>query len=172
MLVVGLGNPGERYERTRHNAGRMFVDFWAKRLGVEWQERKGWEAEVAQKEDVLLVKPSVFMNESGKVVRRVIDELEVTDKKSRGFWFLIVVHDELDLPLGRWKLSFGKSSPLHKGVLSVERHLGTGEFWRLRIGIENRRAREVAGEKYVLQKFSSAELKVLKKSFAEMVEGF
>jgi peptidyl-tRNA hydrolase len=231
MILVGLGNPGKEYEKTRHNAGRMLVEFLAQKWGVKWQRRKDLAAEIAQKGDVWLVKPLVFMNESGRVVEKIVarhlsfsrtlakdDEVdqghklgglkEVAFSKDAGNirelsltslpcpsgrtgkiennsmqagmgWrdrqdlgdHLLIIHDELDLPLGKWKLSFGKSSPLHKGILSVERHLKTKNFWRLRIGVDNRgHQSRISGEKYVLQRFTASEIAVLKKIFTEIFE--
>ncbi len=145
---MGLGNPGPEYEETRHNAGRDWVDFWRRQYRESWQPKKRLLSEIFQHDNFIFAILSVFMNQSGKSVSKLLSMFKVPPAK------LCVVHDELDLPLGQWKLSFGRSSPLHKGVISVEELLGTREFWRLRLGVDNRTPyQRLPGEKYVLQKF-------------------
>jgi len=153
-IFLALGNPGLQYRNTRHNVGCLFLDFWAQKEGWKWQ-KKG-EIYLLKKEKIILAKSAVFMNESGKAVARLRQEVDFE------LTHFCLVHDELDLPLGSWKLSWGRSSPLHKGVLSVEKHLGTSEFWRLRLGVDNRLPeKRIAGEKYVLQNFASGEEEIL-----------
>jgi len=164
-IVVGLGNPGEEYRQTRHNVGQMFLDFLIQKWGLKWKKRKDLLAEIVRKDSLWLVKPQIFMNESGKTVRKIVDKLSVDSKE------LYVIHDELDLPLGEWKLTFAKSSPLHKGILSVEQHLKTKDFWRLRVGVDNRELeKRIPGEKYVLERFGSREKESLKRVFKEIYQ--
>lgn len=153
MFLVGLGNPDQEYQQTRHNVGRMFLDFLAEKWGLGWKKRKDLLSLVAKEDGLWLVKPQVFMNESGRAVRKATEKMKGE---------LYLVHDELDLELGSWRLTFGKSSPLHKGVLSVEKYLETKDFWRIRIGIDNRLDRRIPGEKYVLQRFTPEEREILK----------
>ncbi len=148
MIFVGLGNPGAEYARTRHNAGREWVDFWRHHYQGQWQEKKKLLSAIFEHDNFIFAYPLVYMNESGRAVVKLLKRYHAEPAK------LCLVHDELDLPLGQWKLSFGRSSPLHKGVLSVEEMLGSRDFWRLRLGIDNRTPyQRLPGEKYVLQKF-------------------
>lgn len=140
-IVVGLGNPGEEYVETRHNMGRMVLDAFVKSHDLkDWQEDKKLkslkiEAKVG-KGKVLLLKPETFMNKSGDAVKSLVKSKKVAET-------LIVVHDDLDLPLGKIKISFNKSSGGHKGVESIMRAIKTESFIRLRLGI----SAETAGGK-------------------------
>ena len=164
LFIVGLGNPNSQ---TRHNVGQMFLDFLSKKWGLSWEKRKDLLIYLAKKDKVILGKPLVFMNESGRAVKKAVDKLKIDNQN------LYVVHDELDLRLGSWKLTFGKSSPLHKGVLSVERYLKTPDFWRLRLGIDNRQPENrIAGEKYVLQKFTKKEHEEINHLFSVLCRSF
>jgi|SRR3989344_231248 len=159
-IIVGLGNPGAEYQTTRHNAGIMFVERLAsrnQRLG-EYGWRKFYDAMVYKTEDLWLVKTrDVFMNESGRLLQG-LPEGEL--------W---VAHDDLDLKLGEYKVQFGKGPKLHNGVESVENTLKTKDFWRIRIGIDNR-ITPVDGEAYVLQKFSHEEKVALDKVLDAIIE--
>lgn len=169
-LVVGLGNPGEKYEKTRHNVGFMVVD----RLAGDknWARSKGSPLEYvflkAGNEDVEVIKPQTFMNNSGEAVKgpfRKHKELTIND--------LIVVHDDLDIRLGEYKIQKGKGPLLHYGVESIEKHLKTKEFWRVRIGVENREVKGnkgIPGEKYSLMNFSNEERLILDKVTAKIVD--
>jgi len=132
MIIVGLGNPGAEYEGTRHNTGRTIVSAFAKKIGVDFEFDKKSNALVASgksgKTKVTFVLPETFMNKSGAAAGKFV-------KSAKAAKDLIVVHDDLDLPLGRMKISFNKSSGGHKGVESVMRAVKTEAFWRLRVGI-------------------------------------
>ena len=132
MIIVGLGNPGEEYEETRHNTGRIIVSAFAKKIGSDFEFDKKSNALVAAgkegKTKITFVLPETFMNKSGNAVGKFV----ANAKKAKE---LVVVHDDLDLPLGRMKISFNKSSGGHKGVESVIRAIKTEAFWRLRVGI-------------------------------------
>lgn len=131
-VIVGLGNPGDEYKDTRHNVGFMVLDRIAKEVGVEWELVAKKQALVAEgkigKEKVVLAKPQTFMNRSGNAVGFFIKSQKAAEK-------LIVVHDDLDIPLGKLKVSFGKSSGGHKGVESVMKAVKTQNFARVRVGI-------------------------------------
>jgi len=133
-IIVGLGNPGEEYENTRHNTGRIAVNTLAKKIGVEdeWKEDKKIKSEVVKaklgKNTVLLVKPNTFMNKSGDAVKSLV-------KNKKQAETLVVVHDDLDLPFGKIKISFNKSAGGHRGVQSVIKVVKTEAFIRMRIGI-------------------------------------
>ena len=146
-LVVGLGNPGKKFQRTRHNAGHFFVDYAVRQKGVKSSPAK-------------FVKTAIFMNDSGEEVKKLLTIYHLP------FTSLLVAHDDMDLPLGEWKLQFGRSAAGHKGVQSVLDALGTQDFWRLRIGIGNPRS-GVSGEGFVLEEFSRKEFGLLRKALAE-----
>ena len=175
-IIVGLGNPGEEYVNTRHNTGRMAVEqlHRAHDFG-EWKEEKKpkmlWaKGSVAGKKAVLL-QPNTFMNNSGQAVAHF-----VKNKKEAGN--VIVIYDDLDLPLGTIKISHDRSSGGHNGVESVIRSLKTRAFVRIRVGVSPASAKGVArkpsGEekvlKFLLGKFTGSELTELKKVFKRVVE--
>jgi len=177
ILIVGLGNPGKEYEKTRHNAGFMFVDYFREKFRDEfsfsdWKIKKKMNAEISvgkfDEKKIILAKPQTFMNLSGEAVRAVLKYYKV--KLSN----LIVVHDEIDLLLGKYKFSTNSSSAGHQGAQNVIDALGTKDFMRVRIGIDNRVGKKIPTEKYVLGKFTSNELRatkdVLKKSADELLK--
>ncbi len=164
-LIVGLGNPGEKFSQTRHNTGFMFLDFLAEKNSLSWTNAKRFQAQLTQFNNTYLLKPQTFMNNSGLSVRLFCKKNGLKDYKR-----ILVVHDELDINLREYKLSLSKSSRLHKGVASIEKELGTDQFWRLRIGTENRQPnQQISGEDYVLQKFSKEELEKIKKCFLGII---
>ncbi len=164
MLLIGLGNPSEEYQNTRHNTGQIFLNYLVRKEGLRWEKRKKQLVAIAQKGKLTLAKPLVFMNESGQAVSKISVRLSVPTSA------LYIVHDELDLKLGDFKITFGKSSPLHKGVASVEKYLKTKDFWRIRIGIDNRKLdKRISGEEYVLQNFSEEEKEILKFVFNQIL---
>jgi PTH1 family peptidyl-tRNA hydrolase len=155
-IIVGLGNPGIEYQSTRHNSGVMLVDKLAEGLSSNYGWRKNYDAMVYKTPEVVLVKTKdVFMNESGRLLQG-LQEGEL--------W---VAHDDLDLKLGEYKVQFGKGPKLHNGMESVENALKTKDFWRIRIGIDNR-ATPIEGETYVLQKFSPEEKVILERVLEEI----
>ncbi|MDO8505122.1 MAG: aminoacyl-tRNA hydrolase [bacterium] len=180
-LIIGLGNPGEEYEKTRHNVGFMAID----KIGTDlefskWKKEKKLEAEVSRGhiasccEDVILAKPQTFMNNSGRAVKLLTTHyrLHTTD--------LLIMHDDLDLELGTIKLSYGSGSAGQNGVQSIIDTLGTKDFWRLRIGIGPNHRTLSSGKgtgqergdaaKFVLKNFSRAEQLILKKTLALATE--
>jgi PTH1 family peptidyl-tRNA hydrolase len=131
--IVGLGNPDPQYQGTRHNIGRDFVMHIAKKNGItEWKKDKLKQSQTAKGdvagEKVTFVLPETYMNDSGKAVRHFIASIKAAAK-------LIVLQDELDMPLGRIKLSFGSGAGGHKGIESIQRLIKTKDFVRIRIGI-------------------------------------
>ena len=131
-VVVGLGNPGKEYAATRHNIGFIFLDYLAEKYRFAFKRTK-WQAETAKDISwgypVLFVKPQTFMNRSGTAVRAIADFYQVDSSK------IIVVHDDLDLPLGRTKIMTNRGAGGHNGVRSLIEHLGTNDFVRVRVGI-------------------------------------
>ena len=141
-LIVGLGNPGEKYEKTRHNLGFMIVEKFLKDFesvkNTIWKDSVKCKSEISQiewqpkhgnLEKVILAKPKTYMNNSGMAVRLISDFYKIN---SSDVWIL---HDDIDLPLGSMKIRFGGASAGHHGVESVMEHLGTDRFWRFRLGI-------------------------------------
>jgi len=129
--LIGLGNPGDRYKNTRHNIGWILLDKIFP--DTQWSSQKYAQADIAQvvidHHTVQLVKPQTFMNESGVSAGWLCEHNELIPEDT------IVIYDDIDLPLGTWKLSFDRWSGGHNGIKSLEQHLGTREFLRLRIGI-------------------------------------
>ena len=159
-LIVGLGNPGADYAKTRHNAGFRLVDKLAARWRADWTLEKKFNARLARAEReagrVLLCEPQTFMNSSGEAVGPLMAYYQVSPKR------MLVAVDDADLPLGELRLRPGGSSGGHHGLESIEQHLGTREFARLRIGIGRKAgAREITD--YVLGRFSPDETALAEK---------
>jgi PTH1 family peptidyl-tRNA hydrolase len=154
-LIVGLGNPGGKYSRTRHNIGFQVLDEFAGRLRLEWKDRAEYRMCSGSIGDarIVLVEPLTFMNRSGSAVRKVADRFNVPPED------IIVVHDDLDLDVGRLKIRKNGSSGGHKGVESVIQCIGSKRFIRVKIGIG--RDETVPAERYVLMKFRRDELAVV-----------
>ena len=157
-LIVGLGNPGNDYQLTPHNMGFLAIDSIAQQCGVEVRNRQCralTARAVIGSEPVLLAKPETFMNLSGMSVRELVAKHEVRPESD-----LIVIYDELDLPLGMIRIRQRGSSAGHNGMESVIGALGTQEFLRIRLGIAPDR-KISDGVKYVLTPFRKKELKVV-----------
>lgn len=176
LVIVGLGNPGKEYEKTRHNAGRSAVELVAKQEGFdEFVFNKMSNALVSkgaiEGEKATLVLPETMMNLSGKAVATFVK----TPKAAKN---LLVIHDDLDLPLGTVKMVFGRGSGGHKGVESIMRATKTKEFARIRIGIsasgKKNQAKKVVGEekviKMVIGKWKSTEEALVKKVLKKVAE--
>jgi PTH1 family peptidyl-tRNA hydrolase len=160
FLIVGLGNPGAEYAKTRHNAGFLLVRKLAARWKVDWRNERKFKARVARAERngkrVLLCRPQTFMNASGAAVRAVMDFYQLPLEQ------LLVAVDDADLPLGELRLRAGGRSGGHHGLESVARHLATQAFTRLRLGIGRKDdAREITD--YVLDRFAAAETAPMEK---------
>ena len=130
-LIVGLGNPGRDYEETRHNAGFWFCDRLAARLGVPLSKEARFHGLTAhsQAQKLWLLLPQTFMNRSGQAVGALARFHHIIPAE------ILVVHDELDIPPGQLRLKFGGGMGGHNGLKDITAHLGTQEYWRLRIGI-------------------------------------
>lgn len=162
-LIVGLGNPGTEYARTRHNAGFWIVERLSERWGLAWTLERKFNALVGSGRRngrrVLLCKPQTFMNASGEAVGKLLDFYGVAAER------LLVAVDDADLPLGHLRLRPGGSSGGHHGLESIECHIATREFARQRIGIGRRDgAREITG--HVLGRFDAPEMEVMAKVLA------
>jgi PTH1 family peptidyl-tRNA hydrolase len=168
-LIVGLGNPGKKYEQTRHNAGFRAVRAYHT-LHIEdfdgW--KKKFEGEVAEGrvggEKTVLLLPQTYMNESGTAVRQAADFWHVEPKD------VILVYDELDIPVGSLRIRANGSAGGHNGMKSVLSHLGTEEVPRMRIGIKGEHAEGVPAEDYVLGRFTADEEVLLATAIKTTVE--
>lgn len=176
-IIVGLGNPGAEYENTRHNTGRILLDLIRAELkGDEWELDKKLNAQVSMvkvgKEKVKLVAPDTFMNNSGKSVAPLVKSKKAAER-------LMVIYDDFQLPIGRMKISFNKSSGGHNGLESVIKCVKTEAFPRLRVGTAPATAKgdakiphgEEKIEKFILGPFKEDEMKLIKKLTKKTVEG-
>lgn len=155
-LIIGLGNPGKAYENTRHNAGVMLVDRIEEILK---------QVQDDQKARYKTLKLKTFMNDSGVEVRELMNYYKLSPKD------IIIAHDDLDIPLGSFKIQHAKGPHGHNGILSVERELKSDDFLRIRIGIENRdKENKVAGVEYTLQNFNTEEREKLNTVFEEIAQ--
>ncbi|OGE27680.1 aminoacyl-tRNA hydrolase [Candidatus Daviesbacteria bacterium RIFCSPHIGHO2_01_FULL_40_11] len=165
-LIVGLGNPGEKYAGVRHNLGFTVVDEYAKKClpstdySKFWKYENKFKAEVGRlnSEDILLAEPQTYMNNSGMAVKLLASYYKIAPED------IIIIHDELDLPLGKIKVRLGGAGAGHHGVESIIAALGTDQFIRVRLGIGNLRTlsgehkgRSISVEKFVLEPFTRPE---------------
>jgi PTH1 family peptidyl-tRNA hydrolase len=173
-IIVGLGNPGSRYENTRHNAGFLVLDNLSQVLDCSgFTTQKKMFAEVCKNKESIFIKPQVFMNDSGKSVRGALDfyKLGEEGKKEGGYHNIFVIHDDLDLPLGTYKIQYGIGPKGHNGLLSIYQHLGTQNFWHVRVGIDTRNGdRTIPPQTYVLEQFSPQELEKFNQIKIEIVK--
>lgn len=166
-LIVGLGNPEKKYLHTYHNTGARAVEYLKEKIDSEAPEQEHPYGKVWKTDKGILMIPSSFMNESGKSVAKAIKELLVAPEQ------LLVIHDDADLEIGRWKLSWDRSDGGHRGLRSIIEYIGTKKFYRFRIGIREKQdekdlhsnPRLSAGD-FVLQKITPADKEKLQESFA------
>lgn len=164
-LLVGLGNPGDKYQNTRHNMGFMAVEQFLKDFqsskNTVWTDEKKFKSDIAEiewqkkngeVEKLILVKPKTYMNDSGLAVKLLADFYKV---EPIDIWIL---HDEVDFPEGALRMRFGGASAGHRGVMSIIEQIGTDKFWRFRLGIGRPNEVEHTGvSRYVLDDFSHAD---------------
>ncbi len=162
-LLVGLGNPGEKYENNRHNVGFMFVDYLARAKGASWKYDKYVSAQICMLSgEIILAKPQTFMNRSGESVKKLLEKFDLKSSD------LIVVHDDLDIPLNKFKLQL-QGPKLHNGLTSIQDRLRTMDFMRIRIGVDARSTENrMPGEEFVLQNFTKEELLLLPEMFKKI----
>lgn len=176
-LVVGLGNPGEQYQKNRHNVGFMALDLL---LGpVKWQENKRFKALTCEENGILYVKPLTYMNRSGESVRAIMSYYGLIPKTFGVFnkkdvdlsESLTVIHDDIDIDLGKWKIANDSRSGGNNGVQSIISHLKTQKFKRIRIGVKNELLRtRIPAEKFVLQNFNAEEKNIIENILKESLE--
>ena len=158
ILIVGLGNPGLKYQETRHNIGQVILKKFANDFHFpKFKLNKNLQAHISKKDDVFLALPTTFMNESGISVSRLIKKIT----QAPNLW---VIHDDLDLDLGRVKISLNSSSAGHKGVQSIIDKLGSQDFVRFRVGIKSPDTNFIDVKRFVLQKFNRKEKKIVEQS--------
>jgi PTH1 family peptidyl-tRNA hydrolase len=156
-LIIGLGNPGEKYQNSRHNLGFMVVDELARKMlslaKTKWVENKKFNSLIINyQSSIILVKPQTMMNASGFAVAKMANFYKV---KPKDIW---VIHDDVDLPLGKIKIRLGGAAAGHHGVESIIQQLGTDKFVRFRLGIGHPgRGNDKLVERYVLRGFASHE---------------
>jgi len=177
-LIIGLGNPGEKYKNNRHNVGFMFVDYLVNALTSsrvhpeQWFHRERVNGFKYDKyllsniyhlsSNIVLAKPQKFMNKSGEAVKKLTTTYPLLPND------LIIVHDDLDIPFGMFKIH-REGPKLHNGIESIEKTLGTKDFLRVRIGVDNRTSnKRINGETYVLQNFTNNEMVIINQVFSEI----
>lgn len=156
-LIIGLGNPGEKYKNNRHNVGQMVVDSLAL--------VKVGPSKLNLYKGPTFIKTNCFMNESGSFVAKNLKAYSIKPEA------LYIIHDDLDIKLGDYKIQFGKGPKGHNGILDIEEKLGTSEFWRVRVGIDSRLqviGNRLQGEQYVLEDFTNEEKPILDKVIKEI----
>lgn len=167
ILIIGLGNPGEKYSKTRHNVAWIIFDFLNKNF--DWQKNKYAKALITStsilNEDIVLVKPETFMNESGKVLDFFEKEYSITNEN------LIVIHDDIDLPLGKVRISNDRGDGGHNGVKSMVQHLGSKNFTRIRIGVSILDNDQVLHKPDVLSSFSKDDLEKIETEITPQIAG-
>lgn len=173
QLIVGLGNPGEDHLEDRHNAGFWFVDALAKQLNVRFETEKRFLGKVAKAkwegDDLFLLKPTTYMNLSGQAVGALCHFHKITPEN------ILVVQDELDLKPGSARIKLGGGTGGHNGLKDIQAHLGTADYWRLRLGIGH--PRDIAGDArvmdvadYVLRRPLQSEQKLIEASIKNGLE--
>lgn len=171
-LVVGLGNPGEKYTKVRHNLGFKAIEDYVKKVyRLQFTVDSKFKSEIVKIDDFIFAKPQTFMNNSGMAVRQLADYFKIAPED------IIVVYDELDLPLGKIKVRMGGAAAGHHGVESIIESLGTDKFIRVRMGIGNLKTQSaehkgshVDTNKFVLEGFMHNEKSPLKHMLKQAVQ--
>lgn len=186
-LLVGLGNTGTRYQQNRHNVGFQFLDYLVGHSGSSRISGGSFDSLTFAQDDsnlfktdtyseselceietngqkFILAKPQTFMNDSGRAVKKILSHVKCDLSN------VYIIHDDLDIPLGQYKIQKGVGPRLHYGIESIEKDLKTKDFWRVRVGVDNRDSdRRIPGEAYVLQNFTQEERVILQHVFENIV---
>jgi PTH1 family peptidyl-tRNA hydrolase len=167
-IIVGLGNPGQEYQNTRHNIGFQIIDTIAENLILKSLKlNKKFQAEVCEgtfgEQKVILAKPQTFMNNSGLAIKKIKTFYKIKPQD------IIIIHDDIDLPIGIIRISQEASSGGHKGIESIIYNLKSKNLIRIRIGIANELRTKIPADKFVLQKFSIEDEKKLKNVFLDVL---
>ena len=163
-LIIGLGNPGKKYEKTRHNLGFLIIDELAEKMGINnWKIKMQFNANIAQgdfnNKKIILVKPQTFMNNSGIATKSIVDYYKIPAEN------ILIIHDDIDFKLGEIKVQKNRGRAGHNGVQSVIDFLKTKDFIRVRMGIKSiNQETTIEAEKFVLQKFSKKEEEIVQET--------
>ena len=164
-LIIGLGNPGAKYLNNRHNVGFWLIDYWHHLENYpEFKEKSELNAEISKGENIIFAKPKTFMNLSGEAVQKIMHYFKIPVEN------LVIIYDDIDLPLGEIRFREEGSAGTHNGMRSVIQSLSTNEFKRLRIGIENRPEElknKIDLSDYVLQDFREEEGTLIREKIKE-----
>jgi PTH1 family peptidyl-tRNA hydrolase len=168
-LIVGLGNPGDKYRLTRHNAGFMTLDYFLETAGAQISWENNFDSHIAALnvggDKILFIKPQTFMNESGRAVSAALNFYKVSIAEN-----LLIIHDDVDLPLGTVRETNDSSSAGHNGIKSIIESLSSQNFYRLRVGVETRETRaHMPTDAFVLENFTDEELARLQKEILPAV---
>lgn len=161
-LVVGLGNPGKKYKKTKHNIGFMCLDFYAKENKLKFKKENKFSGEALKIGNLILLKPHTFMNESGQSVRKVMNFYNIPVED------ILVIYDDVDLPLSKTRLREIGGSGGHNGIKSIMSNIQTKDFKRVRIGIDKNPLYDT--KDYVLSSFSKDESKLINPVFVKIKE--
>lgn len=175
--MVGLGNPGKKYKNNRHNVGWLVFDALKQEISKSefliskqipnpnFKFQKKLLSEVLKIGNIQLAKPQTMMNSSGSAVKKLVAHYKIN---MSDLW---VIHDDLDIKLGDYKIQKGKGPREHNGLISIYKALGAKDFWHVRVGVDNRELdNRMDGERYVLQNFTSEEFEILKKTINKVIE--
>jgi peptidyl-tRNA hydrolase, PTH1 family len=171
-LIVGLGNPGEEYTGTRHNLGFMVLQEYRKKKNFEdWHAEKKFKAEISKNDQFILAMPQTYMNNSGLAVEAIASYFKIAPED------VIIIHDDLDLQLGRIKIRSDGAAGGHHGVENIMEKLGTDKFIRVKIGIGNEQAFQgehkrasFGAEKFVMEHFSESESSEVKHMLKQSIK--
>lgn len=161
-LVVGLGNPGKKYSKTKHNIGFISIDHYSTKHNLKLKKERKFNGKSLKISDLVLLKPHTFMNNSGLSIKAVMDYYNIDIKD------ILVIYDDLDLPLGKTRLREKGSAGGHNGIKSIISHLKTDEFKRVRVGIDKNPLIET--KNYVLGSFSKKEQDIMAPIYIEITE--
>ncbi len=179
QFLFGLGNPGEKYQHTRHNVGFVLIDEVVRQhlakntMGNsgEFRLQPKLHAEILKHEDLVFVKPQTFMNDSGLAARAVVEYFDKTTQftpqsQLKNIW---VIHDDLDIEVGKYKIQFGTGPKVHNGLGSIDDHFHTENYWHVRVGVDGRQGdRSLPPHEYVLGRFSPQEKTLLDQVMKEL----
>lgn len=179
FLIAALGNPGEKYNKTRHNVGFIFLDKLAKQLNLAWTENKKLKCQIIKDGNLILAKPLTYMNNSGEAIQAIMSYYKMLPKKL-GFKTknsdlsknLLVIHDDLDIEFNKYKFSVDSRSAGNNGVQSIIHHLNTKNFKRLRLGTKTDLLKHISAKDFVLQRFSTEEQVTLNKLINDIIKNY